>query len=323
MRLTELHALPLGLDDLDRWPDSRMTPDAVIERLSRDLADRVVPSRRFTAAFHLDRLDRRRAGWLLELEGRLRVGQAPDGYGLDALSVGGHAAIDNLAQRSEQRGSLEDHLLPPDGMKPDAWCAGLEPDFSIVLTRDGAGRLRPLLPGSGLRGALRHALSRRLNAAAKRGGVARRPIQDPNEGVRGKGAPEDPVEALFGYMTRGARLLVADAGLEGDDWQAALLQHHAEDEFSGGVFASSKFDRIVLIEGAFRWRIVVETDDRVAAEKARKALEPLLIQGMQGHLPVGGGRWRGVGWPTWTVERCSVSRLGDDAVGVGTPPAGG
>ena len=59
------------------------------------------------------------------------------------------------------------------------------------MTRHGE-KAEPFIPGSSLRGPLRHALSRRYRAHGET-------IRDPN-GDRSRGKQRDEVEALFGSL---------------------------------------------------------------------------------------------------------------------------
>ena len=270
---------------------------------------------------------------VLDLTGYCRVGPREDVYGLDTLSVGGHV--------QELEASLDaTRFLAPEGMARVAWEAGFRPDRALALeTADGAHE--PVIPGSALRGPLRHTLSRHLRAG---GGV----IDDPVIAVRRRltgedeaepesvapasdaammmatgadvvttaaamGCPErergrlpalsaDAIEDLFGTLNKAGYLRIRDAHAE-PGWRGAWLQQHAEDEYAAGVFDNSKFDRLAIIEGSFRWRMVLEAPaDRF--EALRLLLESALTEvGASRQLPVGGGQWRGHGWVEWGIEK--------------------
>jgi hypothetical protein len=77
----------------------------------------------------------------------------------------------------------------------------------------------------------------------------------------------------------------------------AWLQLHAEDEFAGGAFGSAKFDRIAVMNGTFRFKMVLEG----ASNAERNALEKVLELARAGQIGIGGGQWRGHGWVRWTA----------------------
>jgi hypothetical protein len=241
----------------------------------------------------------------MEMEGRIRVGPSANGYGIDALSVGGHAAVNGATAWSDR------HLGPRDRDR-EKHKESFAPDHTFVLTRADDGRLEPFLPGSSLRGPLRHTLSRHLRAQGQR-------IKDPNVPMsptpKAEGSAASIDLPLFGTMEKSAALLVRDAHLvDSERWTAAWLQHHAEDEFAGGVYGVSKFDRTVLIEGTFAWRIVVETQDAQVIDNFARKHWPVLKQlALSGHLPVGGARWRSAGWPAWSIGRTRLGKAGEDA----------
>ncbi|MBM4368779.1 MAG: hypothetical protein FJ102_21375 [Deltaproteobacteria bacterium] len=213
-------------------------------------------------------------------------------------------------------------------MTATAYGRTFEPDHAMAF--DGK---HPFIPGSSLRGPLAHALSREL----RRRGV---PVEDPNvSGPDGPGAPmaEKEVRDLraqyFGTVTRSARVLVRDAYLEeGAGWTAALLNHHAEDEFAGGPFESAKFTSLAVLAGRFGWRMVVECPDKAALVQAGGVVAALVgtvgnKDGLAslGMVPLGGRKWRGAGWAPWSVLSADEVALapGFAAVPVAPPTSGG
>ena len=120
------------------------------------------------------------------------------------------------------------------------------------------------------------------------------------------------MEALFGHVEHSASLLVRDAYATGDDWVVARLQHHAGDEFAGGVFGAGKFDRMVLVEGEFAWKLVIEAKGEEAAGVLLGRLGRILRVAEAGHLPIGGAKWRGAGWTRWRIGRVRTGRAGED-----------
>ncbi len=218
---------------------------------------------------------------MLEISGRLIAGprtpvegmDEDEGYGLDSLSIGGHASDTLVAQHDA-------NFLAPLGLAAPA--AGFDPDQTVVMVERRTGR-EPYVPGSSLRGPLRHALGRLLHAS---------------------GRPASLVDRLFGSKDKGsARLLIRDAFLvEGAPLHLAWLQQHAEDEFVGGVYGSAKFDRVAVMTGSFAWRMVLEGTVEELREFEENALQPLRELAEDGQIGFGGGQWRGHGWLRWEFD---------------------
>lgn len=281
---------------VDFWPDSSRTLTKTLKELpevvrafNSDEAEQrgiVVPER--TAEWHYQNLE----GWV-------RVGQSEDDeYGLDGLAVGGHGtAVLALPWDSK-------HMLWPEGAQPPQDADAYDPDFAIALTRAGTGQWEPLIPGSSLRGPLRHVLSRHLRIS---GAEVRDPLV---QGRRAADESADPAEELFGSLDQDAALLVRDAHVDGD-WRGAWLQQHAEDEFSAGTFSSAKFDRMAVLQGRFRWRLVVQAESAEELRRRVACLKTALNYAMQGFLGIGGQQWRGLGWCRWEVARDVQRRAGD------------
>lgn len=115
--------------------------------------------------------------------------------------------------------------------------------------------------------------------------------------ARGQGTQgADLVNALFGKVENSAKLLIGDAlPDETPELELAWFQYHAEDEFAGGAYRSAKFDRIAVMQGKFRFKMVLED----ASEDARAVLEEVLALAHAGQIGIGGGQWRGHGWVRW------------------------
>lgn len=265
MRLDDLHEYPLTTEHIDQWPNASFTADypAHIAKTFAHLGATVAPATN-------------QAPNTLEISGRLIAGARPDGYGIDSLSIGGHAS-EELAAEWDKR------FLAPEGMDADKARLGFDPDFAVVTYVRNGKRL-PYIPGSSLRGPLRHALARLLRA---------------------RGQDTMLVDTLFGTTDKGsARLLIRDAlPVEGEPIQFAWLQHHAEDEFTAGAYGSSKFDRITVMEGTFAWKMVLEA---AGTEELKlhhdTGLQPLLELAQTGQIGLGGGQWRGHGWLRWEID---------------------
>ncbi len=158
------------------------------------------------------------------------------------------------------------------------------------MSLNGQGDLTPVIPGATLRGILRHALSRE---ARRRGETVIDPLL-----AKPKQQLTDSVAQCLGSMMHESALLVADSYAE-PGWQSAWLQRHAEDEFSASTYGSSKFDRIVMLSGQFRWQMVCYAETPEQLVQFRSQLEPLFQQGAAQLLPLGGHQWQGMGWVKW------------------------
>jgi CRISPR/Cas system CSM-associated protein Csm3 (group 7 of RAMP superfamily) len=302
MKLTDVKVLrlPLTADAVNAWPDctrelasawedlaklagvEELTTDRLTEK-AKELWKEALPEDRF---------------WYVELVGKVEAGARADGYGWDALSVGGHAA-GLLAP-------LADNLLHPLGVPEQTWRTDYAPDAPIVTERTGEAAQRPVVPGSGLRGPLRHAASRWWRSHQI-------DVPDPNvneDSSRGRRQErDDQVSQLFGLVKQSARVLVCDSHIDGD-FKLACLQHHAEDEFAGGVFGSGKFDRTALMEGSFPIRIVVEARDKDELRGHLETLLPALRLAELGLVPLGGAKMRGCGWLPWQFTAIDYGHAG-------------
>jgi CRISPR/Cas system CSM-associated protein Csm3 (group 7 of RAMP superfamily) len=295
--LEKLRAYRLTTEAAERWPDSSDRPDAVLARINPapiEAKEFVTRISKPASTPHIAR-----PWYYVDLRGTLCVGESQSGYGLDVLSVGGQVA--DLPEAA-----LLGHFLRPTSLAEAAFVKGFEPDSTFALTRNPlTGEPEPFLPGSGLRGPLRHAFSRLLRAEGQ-------DIRDPNVDRQPRKSP-DLAETLFGTTKRSAAILVMDAHLaEGSDWEAALLHQHAENEFTGSVYGSGLYRRTVLTSALFDWRIVVEYQEDPAMTRAvGEALATVLDLGKCRHLPIGGARWRGAGWPGWQVNELSWGQAGE------------
>jgi CRISPR/Cas system CSM-associated protein Csm3 (group 7 of RAMP superfamily) len=308
MQLKQVEALRLPLTEqaINAWPDNTCFLEDMWPRLAGlDQVDRVTDEaalRRWAAQLwdKMETLPDDRFYYVV-LTGTVSAGPARSGYGWDVLSVGGHAA--------GTLKPLDQNLLGPLGVEPADWQATYDPDAPVVTSGPDEDMQRPLIPGSGVRGPLRHAASR-----WQRG--CRVEVVDPNVNVpggdrRAETSP-DPVAELFGLTGQSGRLLVRDARLtEGSRSRLAWLQHHAEDEFAGGVYGTGKFDRTAVIDGEFEVRLVIEAQDRKALVKSLETLGPALRLAELGFVPLGGAKQRGAGGGCWTFTEGWFGRAGD------------
>lgn len=214
---------------------------------------------------------------LLEITGRIVAGPRQplegmdEGYGLDSLSVGGHAS-DTLAAEWDAC------FLKPEGRNDPA--KDFDPDLTVVMVQKG-NRREAYVPGSSLRGPLRHALARLLSS---------------------RGQTALLVDRLFGSKDKeSARLLIRDAFPKGP-LTLAWFQQHAEDEFAGGAYGSAKFDRVALMAGSFEWKMVLEGTPEELREFHEEGLKPLMELAKAGQIGLGGGQWRGHGWLRWEFD---------------------
>lgn len=282
----------------DQWPDSFHTPEETLKKLlSRDGVEVLEGDLLWSIA---EKAPPTRSWFFIDIRGTLTAGDDPDGYGLDPIAVGASSV-----EAGENAPALR-HLVKPDGCSIPVSRDLHQTDRPIAMARHADGIQRPFIPGSGLRGPLRHALSRSLRQQGQE-------IRDPNwrMDTRESGLPG----TLFGTMNQSARLLVRDAYIRGDNWTVARLQHHAEDEFAGGPYGSAKFDTAVLLKGIFEWRMVLEGSHQEELEGWKQALCGLIGGnesaglGSLGHLPVGGLKWRGAGWGRWAIESCETIQV--------------
>ena len=225
-------------------------------------------------ALHTKRLESRRA--LVQLTGMIQVGERTDdfgqGYGLDTLSIGGHARM------QLQAAELFKRVIAPRDIPFHE--EEFDPDFAITAIPGPDGQLVPYIPGASIRGVWRSRLSRSCQANS----------MDP-----------ELIEVLFGSTARAGCLSVADA-LINEDWQLLWQQHVAIDEFTGGAFASAKFDRLSIANATFRWRASIEGKSMHEAKRLAEHLSKLLRVLGDGQMPLGGGIWQGHGHIRWTLD---------------------
>ena len=300
--------LPLSEQAVNAWPNNRLRPESdqdwcKLLSIGMHGGERIEGEDSLQAAF--------RAGWgerlpedsfhYLVIDATISPGLRPDRYGLDGVSVSGHAT-----------GLLEptrENLLCPLGMDADIYRAAYNPDAPVVTSGN-----KPILPGSSLRGPLRHATSRYARGQKEK-------VADPNTAQGRKlgrrsdsnTAAPDAVARLFGLGEFSGRLLVKDSVAGGNGWTLAWLQQHAEDEFSSGVYGSDKFDRTAVLQAEFPVRLLIEAPDVDSLQQSLKTLSPALRLAELGYVPLGGGKWRGLGWIPWKFTSVQYARAGQKA----------
>lgn len=211
-------------------------------------------------------------------------------WGLDMLAVGPHES-----ERTVQKTVDPKKWAKPSWAENGQMPAEFETDRAILMEGD-----HPLLPGSSVRGPLRHAFSRLRRAAGDK-------VLDPH--VEHGNVPEsDPAAVIFGTVSKSSRVLIRDARAAGD-WYAARLHMHAEDEFSAGSYGSAKRDAVRLLKGEFPVRIVIEGGDENDVERLVRDIDRQIALGALGHLPIGGHKTRGAGWGRWEAKPWDRERV--------------
>ncbi len=203
-------------------------------------------------------------------------------WGLDMFAVGPHDS--ERAVQPTGDGTWAKPAWATNAQTPDT----LSTDRALLM--EGG---RPLLPGASVRGPLRHAFSRMSRASG-------RVVKDPHLG-QGDVGEDDPAGKAFGTVSKSSRILIRDARAE-DDWAAAKLHMHAEDEFSAGSYSSAKRDAVRVLQGTFPVRIVIEGSNSEEVEPLVKLIDRQVALGALGHLPVGGHKTRGAGSGHWQAK---------------------
>ena len=280
MQLQNLQIIRLDADNPEHlavWPNSARAND--YPNYLRELAQRFGDA----ATQPAPQWPQRNTAWTqITIPFRILVGEKPDGYGLDSLSIGGHAESEVLAEWQDN------HFLAPTSLKQASRSELFDPDFALVMSGP-AGNRQPFIPGSALRGPLRHALERYYQAKGE------------------MSAMEATLHRFFGDLDRvdgkaiAAALLVSDVRLSDPDWKAAWFQLHAEDEFTAGAYGSSKFDRLALVKAEFVGSLVLQarTD---AIDEFKPLLEIIKQLAEGGQVAIGGGQWRGHGGVSWKFD---------------------
>lgn len=225
-------------------------------------------------------------------------------WGLDMLAIGPHS---QSVQHQPFIGAQ--HWVLPRWATPNPKLETLETiETNRAIAMEGGA---PLLPGSSLRGPLRHVASRLRNqagerivdpnrrAAAQQPGDQTAPLRhEKNQQADNEIATTDSVAQLFGTVERSSRLLICDGRAEGN-WLAARMHMHAEDEFSAGSYGSAKREAVRLLRATFQVRLVLEGPCLEDIEADAAELDKLIALGELGHLPLGGHKTHGAGGGRW------------------------
>ncbi len=203
-----------------------------------------------------------------------------DAYGIDFLSVGGHSGDALMLDIQEDLVNKEKLALPQASLN-DSVCQNWVADQVFSYLRNTDGNIQPYIAGASLRGVLRHGAEWWAN---KHNIIL------------------DDLDTLFGTLENSARLLISDVHISDANWQALLLKMHAEDEFSGGVYASALFDRLVLSQACFTGKLLIEAKQE-DMQLLEKSIQPALELAKLGFLGLGGQSARGMGHLKWDIQR--------------------
>ena len=291
MQLENIEVYELDADDALQWPNAQEEPIAALRKLT--IAAKESP---LEGAKEPDKT-------LHEANGTITIEVNPetgeDSWGLDFLSVGGSNGqrIEGTPGKDFLRScNTGGRLTRPLGQTEESYLRGQNPDddinFRIATTHNGSGEEVPHIPGSSLRGPMRHALSwqRRRNGKT---------VWEPGERLSDS---NDEVTNLFGSTRDSAQLLIGDALLTNNEWQALVLEMHAEDEFAGGVYGSGKFDRTCLVKGCFQapWHLQAPNEQELKASLG--LMSQLKTLADSSRIPIGGGQWKGLGWVKLDIQ---------------------
>jgi CRISPR/Cas system CSM-associated protein Csm3 (group 7 of RAMP superfamily) len=337
IKLLQQHSLcvrlPLSREAIVLWPDSSQDWTTHFQQVHSQL----MGWRRFTGvefesldqAMHKaaaraqaegSGLKQTRPAWcFLQMEFELGAapGPAPAAdpelgtFGWEGLHVGGHPAL-ALVGELDARGDTHQETQEEQQIEQD------QPFVQMLPTSaaNSAPHWRPYLPGSGLRGPLRHAASRLQRQDTQVCDPLEVPFDE--DGTRRvPSVSRDPITQLFGLQDIDSWLTIEDGCLI-PETEARLsietIDQIAQDEFTAGVYGSAKFDTDVLLSGRFRFRLQLAAkprDDWQTNEDSAPAnvlleqfqvLRPTLRLAQFGYVPIGGSKSRGCGWAAWQVR---------------------
>jgi CRISPR/Cas system CSM-associated protein Csm3 (group 7 of RAMP superfamily) len=238
-------------------------------------------------------------------------------YGMDLLSVGGHSGDALLLDIQVDLMTPKHLLMPQTTLKNDVtnkWIA----DHVFAYTRCGK-EVKPYIPGSSIRGVLRHAAEWWANQHGNKDDLkllddlfGTMDARSNQEGwLKEEGAAADAEQVSDNSAAnakpgnkpkaKAAALLISDARLADNEWQAVLLKMHAEDEFAGGVYKGALFDRVALIQAQFSTRFVIEAK-KCDMPALQQALKPAFALAEKGFVGLGGMAWRGFGHLHWQIK---------------------
>jgi len=288
MKLEEMNVYRLSSSDSRYWPNSQKIPSEILnDNLNEKMLDNAAIDA-IKACCEPSKPLRYLGKATISINNH-QEDEAP--WGIEMLSVGGEDAAwtvqdlnkDNLNLPVDQDAEKAINSLTPDKQLSWSDISCTENDSQIIGPQ-------PIIPGSSIRGAMRHILEwscEHLDAEDKEKEL-------------------NNLTQLFGSLDNSAELLISDARICDKNYQLALIEMHAEDEFTGSTFASSKFNRMALLKGQFEFQFMFQCnneDDYISRQNIFKRLNKL---GYKNHIPIGSGQWRGMGWVNWHFE------LGED-----------
>ena len=308
MTLKHINIYQLTTDHIDRWPDSSKPPCELFQGLSSMTLNEDEQTKLKKDC------PPNQQPCITTGSITIQVGQAiddGDGYGLDMLSVGGNNGKET-EDKKPGKAFLKKHkarLIKPLGKDENDYLEfsdnSKDIDFIIAVTRKN-GIYIPHIPGSAMRGPLRHSLSWLLRKQDN-------PIWEPGgENQHPERGKEDIVLKLFGSTQRSASLLISDALPVNNDWRMVVLEMHAEDEFTQGVYDSGKFDRTCLSKGTFKAHFELQANSEAELKAMKAELEKLNTLGEQQFIPLGGGQWKGLGWVKLAIEFAQAQTNSND-----------
>ncbi|UAA37401.1 hypothetical protein KIH87_11815 [Paraneptunicella aestuarii] len=328
-QLTDLKAVRLTTAQADKWPDAFQSPKETADDLVNNPAHEV--SRHIYAS---DNEDWNEAFGLQQLPighwktRRYRYSLTPgidaDGYGLNGYLVGGHNVDDVMDTVRKQASKPPGYEPEPEQRKNDRGeVIKVYPEafYSVPSSQPVMDAQNdPYIPGSSIRGVFAHECWRLLNCGKPN-----------NKGVTHRNNPEanssetnNAYNKLFGTTEESSYIFFSDARLkeaqpqgQGEkqeqpqaqeqeqekkkNWDSLLLHGHAQDEFIGGVYESSKHMRCSIISGALEGEIVITAPEEDMA-KHEQLLGAAIEMAKLGLLAVGSKQWVDSGWLTWTFE---------------------
>lgn len=309
LSLKDIKVFELTSQQAVLWPNAREKPLVTLARLEGDGIIQPMPSEKIVAlreackpevdeCYHSGKI-------------RIKTGEAGGGWGLDTVSViAGKTSKDKELKAVQPEYEHASHWIYPLGQKKKAY-ESTTVNSRIATLYDGT----PYIPGSGLRGPLRHALSWLLR---KQGATIWEPGTPYGEGKEpscedgmahpGKDDRQDVVLQLFGSTEESGLLLISDANLTCGDWHLLYQEMHAEDEFTQGAFDQAKFDRPVLLNAEFEADYCLirtrELRDSKRFNILIEALDALNALGRHRLIAIGGGKWKGLGWVNVELTNC-------------------
>ena len=204
-------------------------------------------------------------------------------YGLEALSVSGHESL--LFEEGADFAWYPDLVSPIEADSPfAASCAN--------------GVWKPAIGGGGIRGPIRHATSALARGTGFTDLLDPNNSQDRQHSMFQQLTDLDPVNQFFGWMSLpddpdqlSSRFFVWESLVDGastQDWLIVRSEHHAEDEFRCGTFASAKYNRDTMLKGKFKFTFQLESPAESELIDKLELLRPAMLLAKLGFIGLGG-----------------------------------